>query len=97
MSVLAPATRRLLATVRACKPLFSNMIAAELFDGENTRGDLKILPTTEGGYVVLDVTAPNGQGVRATAPNLALAQAALEKLSPQPGRKKRVTGRKDSR
>jgi hypothetical protein len=62
-SILLPATVALLRTVRECRPLFPNMIAAELFDARHTIGDLKVLPSTAGGFIVFRAGMPNGQGV----------------------------------
>jgi hypothetical protein len=64
VSVLLPSTLAVLRTAKtATPPLFSSVMAAELFDAEHTRGHLKILPTTVGGYVIFDATAPLGEGI----------------------------------
>lgn len=81
MSILRPETLAVLKDVRSLRPMFPNMIAAELFDAEHTRGDLTVLPTTMGGYVVFDKLAPNGRGVRARCANLEQAHSELERIS----------------
>jgi hypothetical protein len=82
MTPLLPATTAVLRAVRPCAPLFSNAILSELFTAEHTRGELTVLPTTEGGfYVVFDRTAANGQGVRARCATIEQAHAALERLA----------------
>lgn len=50
----SPETRRILAAHRPAAPLFSNQIAAELFDAKYTREPYKVLPRTDGGFVVID-------------------------------------------
>lgn len=82
MSVLRPETLTILAGVRPLAPLFSNMIAAELFDAAHTRGSLRLLPTTAGGYIVFDDDAPLGEGlVEGPFPTVEKAHAALERLA----------------
>ena len=62
-SVLNATSVTMLRGVRPCSPLFSNMILAELFDARHTRGDLKVLPTTDGRFIVFREGRPNGEGV----------------------------------
>jgi hypothetical protein len=81
VSVLLPTTRKLLADVRPCKPLFSNVIAFELFSAEHTRGDLTLLPVMGGGYIVFDRGAALNAGVRTKPAKLEEAHAALERLA----------------
>lgn len=82
MSILRPETVAILKDVRPCAPLFSNMIAAELFDAAHTRGSLRLLPTTAGGYIVFDDDAPLGQGlVEGPFPTVEKAHVALERLA----------------
>lgn len=65
MSVLLPSTCAVLATVprKPGPPHYSNMIAAELFEAENTRGPFKLLRRADGTIVLFDTRAPNGKGV----------------------------------
>lgn len=48
---------------RPTPPFFPNVIVAELFEAKHTRGPIKVLPRTTGGYVVFDTRAPLGEGV----------------------------------
>jgi len=55
MSLLRPESRALLATVKGpSAPLFSNMVMAEEFDRQATRGPLRVLPRTDGRFVLFD-------------------------------------------
>lgn len=82
MSVLLPETLEVLKGARSLQPLFSNMIAAELFEAAHTRGSLTLLPQTTGGYVVFDNDAPLGQGVlEGPFPTVEKAHGALERLA----------------
>lgn len=81
MSVLRPETVALLRTVRETSPLFSNMIAAELFDAAHTRGRFKLLPHMAGGYVLFDSSAPMNAGALGRFATIERAQAALEEAA----------------
>lgn len=81
MSVLLPATRKLLEGARAHEPYFSNMIAAELHEAAHTRGDLTLLPFALGGWIVFDREAPNGRGKLAGPFPLVKAHEELERLA----------------
>jgi hypothetical protein len=96
MSVLLPATKALLAGVRPHAPYFSNLITAEMFDAEHTRGSLTLLPHGDGGYVVFDRDAPIGRGVlEGPFAKLADAHAAVERFAaaraPRPQAAERAT------
>lgn len=81
MSILRPETIELLRSVKKCAPLFPNMVVAELFEAAHTRGTLKILPRTVGGYVLFDESASINRGVRGEFATLEEAQAALERAA----------------
>jgi hypothetical protein len=79
-------TRRILREYRPCGPLFPNIIASELFEAAHSLGPFKLLPRTDGGYVVHDTRAPNGKGlVAGPFKTVAEAQAALEKTAAAAG------------
>lgn len=78
MSILAPATRKVLEGVRPAGPLFANAFLAELFDIDHTRGELTLLPCTIGGYVLFDRAAAFGKGGLGHFPSLGAADKALE-------------------
>jgi hypothetical protein len=81
---LLPSTSALLRTVRECHPLFPNAIQAAMFDELHTIGALNLLPSTAGGYVVFDSTAPLGKGVlEGPIRDEGQAHAALERRAGQ--------------
>ena len=80
-SSLLPATVALLSAVKPRAPLFSNQILAELFDARHTLGAFKILPSSEGGYVVFDTRAALGAGVVSWHVTVDGAQSALERAA----------------
>jgi hypothetical protein len=90
MSVLRPETVALLRKVHEAAPLFSNLIAAELFDAAHTRGTLTLLPSMTGGYILFDTTAPLNAGVLGRFPTLERAHAALEAAAVGPKGPRRV-------
>lgn len=59
------------------KPLFSNMIAAELFEFANTLGPRKVLPRTDGLFIVYDERLPVGARTESTHDTAADAARAL--------------------
>jgi hypothetical protein len=82
VSVLLASTLAVLRHAKPLPPLFSNMILAELFDAEHTRGSLRVLPRTTGGYVVFDEQAPLGAGVLEEGfATIGQAHQALERLA----------------
>jgi hypothetical protein len=81
VSVLRPESVALLRTVRVAGPLFPNLIVAELFDAAHTRGSLKVLPRTVGGYVLFDSEAPLNQGTLAEFKTLAEARECLARTA----------------
>jgi hypothetical protein len=74
-------TLALLAGVKPRAPMFSNQILAELFDARHTRGSLKLLPCSQGGFVVFDTRAALGAGVLSWHPTEDEAHGELEKRS----------------
>jgi hypothetical protein len=86
---LLASSSALLRTVRECHPLFPNAIQAAMFDELHTRGPLKLLPTTAGGYVVFDTLAPLGKGVlEGPIRDEAQAHAALERHARAEGKRR---------
>jgi hypothetical protein len=57
---LLPETVAALKGVKARAPLFSNMIAAELFEPAHTLGDRKVYPRTDGKFAVVNLRLPVG-------------------------------------
>jgi hypothetical protein len=81
-STLLPSTLALLASAHVRAPLFSNQVQAELFEARHTRGPFKLLPSSEGGYVVFDTRARLGAGLRSGPhPSEDGAHAALENMA----------------
>lgn len=74
-------TVAILRSHRPGQPLFSNMIAGELFDAEHSRGRFKVLPTVDRkAYVAFDTAAPLGEGALGRG-TLAEALRLLEEAS----------------
>lgn len=78
MSVLLESTQRLLRAVKPLGPLFPNAMVADAFAVAHTRGQLTVLPTTDGAFVLFDRDARLGEGVRGRFDNVKAAHAALE-------------------
>lgn len=80
-SVLLPQSLAVLASVRKKRPLFSNNVQADLFEARHTRGPFKVLPSTEGGFVVFDTRAALGDGVVEVHGTEDEAHAAVERIA----------------
>lgn len=65
------------AKSRPRQPLFSNIIAAELFEAEYTRGPRKILPRSDGRYAIYDERRAVGERSASVHDRLAGAIAEL--------------------
>jgi hypothetical protein len=74
---LLPETVAALKGVKARAPLFSNMIAAELFDYAHTLGPLKVLPRTDGKLVIVDIRLPVGGRTLSTHSSVEEADKAM--------------------
>lgn len=86
MSVLLPETVAVLRIARPAEPLFKNQILAELFAERHTRGPLRVLPRTVGGYVVIDERRPVGnRTLEIVQGNEDQAHAALERWAGKEG------------
>lgn len=81
MSVLRPETIAVLRGVRASDPLHRNMMVAEAWEGEHTRGELTVLPGADGQFVVFDRGAAFGKGELARLPTVAAAHDEVERLA----------------
>jgi hypothetical protein len=58
------ATTEVLKAHRPAGPRFSNMIMAEQWDAAYARGPFRLLPRTDGRFVVVDSRAPLGKASR---------------------------------
>jgi hypothetical protein len=84
-SQLLPSTLALLRKVTgATQPLFTNQILAELFEMKHTHGPIKVLPRTDGKFVVMDSRRPVGKQDVATADRVDQADVIAKKLAGAP-------------
>lgn len=76
-AVFLPETVVVLNRVKASPLLFSNMIAAEIFDAKYTLGERKIYPRTDGKYAVVDLRRAVGDRTESVHDTLDEADKAL--------------------
>ena len=74
---LLPETVAALKSSRASALLFSNMISAELFDAAHTLGERRVMPRTDGKYIVYDAGRPVGDRTESVHKTVDEADAAL--------------------
>ena len=82
--LLTPETNRILVSHRPHPPLMTNG-EGQAFTEAHTLGDLRVLPTTDGKYIVFRTGQPNARG-RVSGPfrTVAEADAAMRRLAGKP-------------
>ncbi|MBA0087445.1 MAG: hypothetical protein HRJ53_20870 [Acidobacteria bacterium Pan2503] len=84
-SRLTRATIAVLREHRPQSPFLPNVQAAEMFDAAHSFGELKVLPRSDGGYVVVDTRRPMGGRTLSWHPTISEADEAMRRWAEREG------------